>query len=69
MRAVLEQVGERTLDTTDGVRVVERDGAWVLVLPDPAEAVTQVTAEGSTRQRAAELLDEWARTVELAAAV
>ena len=34
------------LDTTDGVRVVEEDGSWALVLPDPAEAVTHLWAEG-----------------------
>ncbi|GAA4957195.1 hypothetical protein GCM10023238_24790 [Streptomyces heliomycini] len=34
------------MDTTDGVRVVETDGRWVMVLPDPAEAVTHLWAEG-----------------------
>ena len=35
------------VDTTDGVRVVEPDGGWTLVLPDPAEAVTHLWAEGT----------------------
>ena len=35
------------LDTTDGVRVVEADGSWALVLPDPAEPVTHVWAEAA----------------------
>ena len=50
MRAVLEAAGDRPVDTTDGVRVVEDDG-WALVLPDPAEAVTRLWAEASTRGR------------------
>ena len=42
MRSVVEAAGDRELDTTDGVRVVEDDGRWVLVLPDPAEATTHL---------------------------
>ena len=64
MRAVLEAAAGRNVDTTDGVRVVEPDGAWALVLPDPSEAVTHLWAEGSTPQAAADLLDTWADVVE-----
>src|SRR5690606_6746303 len=46
MRAVVEAAGDREVDTTDGVRVVEADGSWALVLPDTAEAVTHIWAEG-----------------------
>ena len=45
MRAVVEEAGDRAVDTTDGVRVVEDDGSWALVLPDPAEPITHVWAE------------------------
>jgi mannose-1-phosphate guanylyltransferase/phosphomannomutase len=64
MRAVLEAAGDRTVDTTDGIRVVERDGRWVLVLPDPAEAVTHLWAEADSEAAAAALLDTWAALVE-----
>ncbi|MFI1381680.1 sugar phosphate nucleotidyltransferase [Embleya sp. NPDC020886] len=64
MRRVVEAAGEREIDTTDGVRVVEADGRWALVLPDPAEAVTHVWAEGPDDDAADELLDEWSRVVE-----
>src|SRR3954451_9954742 len=64
MRAVLEAAGDREVDTTDGVRVVEPDGRWVLVLPDPAEAVTHLWAEASTEPAAARLLDAWSAVVE-----
>src|SRR6185503_5839073 len=39
MRRVVEAAGDRPVDTTDGVRVVEPDGRWIMVLPDPSEAV------------------------------
>jgi mannose-1-phosphate guanylyltransferase/phosphomannomutase len=64
MRAVLEAAGDREVDTTDGVRVVEADGSWALVLPDPAEAVTHVWAEASTPDAAGALLDEWVAVID-----
>jgi mannose-1-phosphate guanylyltransferase / phosphomannomutase len=66
MRAVLEAAGGREVDTTDGVRVVESDGRWALVLPDPAEAVTHVWAEAPTPDEAGRLLDEWVAVIEAA---
>ncbi|MCQ0021871.1 mannose-1-phosphate guanyltransferase [Streptomyces somaliensis DSM 40738] len=64
MRRVVEAAGDRHVDTTDGVRVVEADGRWVLVLPDPAEAVTHLWAEGPDDESAQALLDEWAAVVD-----
>jgi mannose-1-phosphate guanylyltransferase/phosphomannomutase len=66
MRHVVEAAGDRTIDTTDGVRVVEEDGRWALVLPDPSEAVTHLWAEGPDRDSAQALLEEWAAVVERA---
>ncbi|MFC5907629.1 sugar phosphate nucleotidyltransferase [Streptacidiphilus monticola] len=64
MRSVVEAAGERTVDTTDGVRVVESDGRWTMVLPDPAEAITHLWAEGPDETSTLALLDEWSRVVE-----
>jgi mannose-1-phosphate guanylyltransferase/phosphomannomutase len=64
MRTVVEAAAGREVDTTDGVRVVEPDGGWVLVLPDPAEAVTHLWAEGADEDEAQSLLDTWAAVVE-----
>jgi mannose-1-phosphate guanylyltransferase / phosphomannomutase len=64
MRTVVEAAAGREIDTTDGVRVIEADGGWVLVLPDPAEAVTHLWAEGPDADAAQSLLDEWAAVAE-----
>jgi mannose-1-phosphate guanylyltransferase/phosphomannomutase len=66
MRSVVEAAAGRELDTTDGVRVVEPDGRWALVLPDPAEAVTHLWAEGPDAAAASALLEEWAAVVDAA---
>ncbi|MQA84861.1 MAG: NTP transferase domain-containing protein [Streptosporangiales bacterium] len=66
MRAVVEASAGRTLDTTDGVRVVEEDGRWVLVLPDPSDAITHLWSEGPDEDSAQALLEEWAEVVERA---
>ena len=66
MRTVVEAAGEKEIDTTDGVRVIEPDRGWILVLPDPSEAVTHLWAEGQDPDTAQALLDEWAAVVERA---
>jgi mannose-1-phosphate guanylyltransferase / phosphomannomutase len=66
MRAIVEAAGSRTLDTTDGVRVVEDNGSWILVLPDPAEAVTHLWAEAGDSGAATRLLENWVTVVEQA---
>jgi mannose-1-phosphate guanylyltransferase / phosphomannomutase len=66
MRTVVEAAGDRPVDTTDGVRVVEPDGSWALVLPDPATAVTHLWAEGPDGPSAAALLARWTDVVESA---
>jgi mannose-1-phosphate guanylyltransferase/phosphomannomutase len=66
MRTVVEAAGDAKIDTTDGVRVIEPDQGWILVLPDPSEAVTHLWAEGSDADAAHTLLEKWAAVVERA---
>ena len=63
MREVLAAAGTREVDTTDGIRVVEADGRWALVLPDPSEAITHLWAEAPTAAAAEDLLRIWAQVV------
>ncbi|HEX4017265.1 MAG TPA: mannose-1-phosphate guanyltransferase [Frankiaceae bacterium] len=59
MREVVEHAGSARTDTTDGVKVVLPDGRWVLVIPDPAEAMTHLWAEGIDTADSARLLEKW----------
>ncbi|MGH4033394.1 sugar phosphate nucleotidyltransferase [Actinomycetota bacterium Odt1-20B] len=68
MRAVVEAVGSREVDTVDGIRVVENDTQWVLVLPDSTEACVHLWAEGPDLASAERLLDEWSSVVTAPAA-
>jgi len=64
MRRVVELAADRTVDTTDGVRVVETDGSWALVLPDPTTAATHLWAEAVTASAAQALLVRWAEVLQ-----
>jgi mannose-1-phosphate guanylyltransferase / phosphomannomutase len=66
MRTVVEAAGSSEIDTTDGVRVVVPGRGWVLALPDPADAVTHLWAEGNDADDAQLLMEEWAEVVEQA---
>ncbi len=52
----------RRIDTTDGVRILESDGA-VLVRPSGTEPIFRVYAEGRTAERAEALVSEGARLI------
>ena len=47
----------------DGVKVLEGDGAWALVLPDPDQPVTHVWAEASSATESRQLAQRYARTI------
>ncbi len=57
------EAGSARTDTTDGVKVIFADGRWVLVIPDPAEAMTHLWAEGVDTADSARLLEEWGGVV------
>ena len=70
MRNVVEKATARPghdTDTTDGVRIVSPDGGWVLIIPDPSEAVTHLWAEGRDTAQSSRLLESWADLVEAVA--
>jgi len=50
-------------DHTEGIKVIHDDGSWCLVLPDPAEALVRLWAEGDTAERSRELLATWTDVV------
>jgi mannose-1-phosphate guanylyltransferase / phosphomannomutase len=51
MRVAVERFKDRPLILVDGVKLPEPDG-WVLIVPDPEEALTHVWAEGPTAAEA-----------------
>ncbi len=63
MRVLAERLKEQKLDTLDGIRVWHEDG-WAQVLPDPAEPLVHVYAEGSTEAEASRRERELSELVE-----
>jgi phosphomannomutase/phosphoglucomutase len=57
LQSIVELAKGRKVDTTDGVKILERDGA-VLVRPSGTEPIFRVYAEGKTPERAEALAAE-----------
>jgi mannose-1-phosphate guanylyltransferase/phosphomannomutase len=55
------------IDLTAGIKVIDADGSWCLMLPDPAEAVLHLWAEASTEAESSALLTWWTQAVTHAA--
>jgi mannose-1-phosphate guanylyltransferase/phosphomannomutase len=63
MRVLTERTKDRETDTLDGLKVFV-DGGWAQVLPDPAEPVVHVYAEGATEDDTRRLEEEFTALVE-----
>jgi mannose-1-phosphate guanylyltransferase/phosphomannomutase len=59
MRLLVEGAKDHEMVLVDGVKVLH-DAGWALVLPDPAEPLTHVWAEGATGAEAQALALEYA---------
>jgi mannose-1-phosphate guanylyltransferase/phosphomannomutase len=66
MRAVRQAAERSPLDTLDGLRIIEPDDSWCLVLPEDDQACLTLYAEASTAPAAETLLDRWERVIESA---
>lgn len=66
MRTVREMAEGKQVDTLDGIRIVEPDGSWCLVLPADDQASLTLYAEAADPLAAVRLLDGWQRVVEQA---
>jgi mannose-1-phosphate guanylyltransferase/phosphomannomutase len=62
MRELVERMPPDSVLLVDGVKI-ERDDGWVLILPDPEEALTRVLAEASSASRAERTAQEFARRI------
>jgi mannose-1-phosphate guanylyltransferase/phosphomannomutase len=63
MRVVTEELRDRNLDLTDGIKVYDERG-WAQVLPDPDEPLVHIYAEGETPELTEELERELQSLVE-----
>lgn len=66
MRCVRQHAEGFELDTLDGIRVLQPDGSWCLVLPEDAQASFTLFAESSDSEAAMRMLDHWQSVVEAA---
>lgn len=62
MRRAIEIAGQGPCELVDGVKLF-KNGAWVLMLPDPDEATFHVWVEASDKNEARTLLKEYAQKI------
>ena len=63
MRVLTEQLRDRKLDLTDGIKVFDERG-WAQVLPDQDEPLVHLYAEGRTEDETAELETDYVELIE-----
>ena len=66
MRAVRLEAERGHTDTREGIRALEPDGSWCLILPVDDEACLALYAEADDAAGARALLDRWQRVIEVA---
>ncbi len=66
MRAVRQRAEGSETDTLDGIRVVQPDSSWCLILPEDDQACLTLYAEATDNASAERLLDRWQAVVESA---
>ncbi len=67
MRVLAEEMKDERTDPLDGIKVFF-DSGWAQVLPDPAEPLVHVYAEGASEQESRDLEEKYATLVETAIA-
>jgi len=70
MRAltVEAQESDQNVELIDGVRLIKSANEWVLALPDAAEPIFRVRAEGATLADAHDRAEEWAAKIRILSA-
>ncbi len=64
MRLVNEEYRDRIVEQVDGVKIRLDDEQWVLIVPEPDEAVFTIVAESSSQEAAGALADRYVRVIE-----
>jgi mannose-1-phosphate guanylyltransferase/phosphomannomutase len=62
MREIMQRANDTEVVLVDGVKMINGN-RWVLVLPDPEEALTHVWAEAATDVDSRRLVQEWAQRI------
>jgi mannose-1-phosphate guanylyltransferase / phosphomannomutase len=63
MRTLFDEQKDNGIEMIDGIRV-NRNGGWILVLPDASDPTVNVYAEGTTDDEAGRFVEEFARRIE-----
>ena len=63
MRTLFDEQKDNGVEMIDGIRV-NRNGGWILVLPDASDPTVNVFAEGTSNDEAGRFVEEFAHRIE-----
>jgi len=63
MRTLFDEQKDNGIEMIDGIRV-NRNGGWILVVPDASDPTVNVYAEGTSNDEAGRFVDEFAHRIE-----
>ncbi|MEW6095329.1 MAG: sugar phosphate nucleotidyltransferase [bacterium] len=62
MRWLMEEVKDKKVELTEGIKIYRRND-WILLLPDPDEALFHIYAESSSKEKSEELVSEYVQKI------
>ncbi|MFH0801370.1 MAG: DUF5752 family protein [bacterium] len=63
MRRLIEDSKNQHVEMTEGIKIFF-DDSWVLAIPDPAEPLMQLVAEGPSQEKAEQLISDYLQKIE-----
>ncbi|MFA7578227.1 MAG: nucleotidyltransferase, partial [Candidatus Muiribacteriota bacterium] len=63
MRNIMDNCGHLKLELIDGVKILNDDGSWVLLIPDSDKPYFNVYAEGKSKKISEKLAEEYVEKI------
>lgn len=59
IRMLVEQTRDSKVDLLDGIKVYDKEGSWVLILPDSTESIIKLYADGDSKEVVENLMKKY----------
>jgi mannose-1-phosphate guanylyltransferase/phosphomannomutase len=56
---LVEKTRDSKVDLLDGIKVYDKEGSWVLILPDSTESIIKLYADGNSKEVVENLMKKY----------